>query len=973
MILKKLFVICVTNCLIVSLALGWTSGLERTPGPEQAKKVLMPGDAGQGNHPNEHGTLLQEAMSRGGIPLSLGTDVFTLQSFVDGGLLVPSQLAEVTGLVERPFNIAGFAGQPDHSHSVWDWATGNETCPAGARPGSARFCHAFSSHLGIVNANHFPPQSQITYQHYHTIALNRANECSQLYSRLENAQIGPPLVSPIYPLLIDSISECEQEALLFEAFGQHFLQDAWAIGHMWQRWGTADFTSLPNASSDPNHAAAVGILVGMEAGMLHGAESVLPLGVQDDLSSSTNAFIQARHRLAQPWRGTGDIHAGELLNDGLFQDQEAGFLECSAVGIRAVYEATAQVNGSLGPLTPDQFVPGQPVESSQVSSQLCFGQRVTAEAIRDGFGLSTVVGNNAVGSEYAFDLAQDDASVVISDELRRQWRAEHRRLRIRIRAETDPFFISTGTIDPTSTTMSRGGAGFESFMGVLHNGDIANNILAPFLDPILQVGQPWPLATDDPADSSKSPGWSEVRPTRAVARLFSKAHMDSWCKDDEANPYVLRDSYFVARGSAAPSAPVKLEVCHEFAKRHVRLGSTLSACDIATGGTNDPWPIQAAITDDIDDYASDWCKSVLLGNLALSGVVLSPAFDSSQFSYTSTVDNGTTETTVTAITEDPGATLEINGIPWVSGMPFGPVGLNVGTNTITILVSAPDAVPQLYTVNVTRADVPPSLSSLSLSDVTLQPSFDPSILNYTATVDVTISETVATPTTDDPNAIIRVIGRLVESGLSSEPLPLIIPDRTVYIDVASPTTGQSTRYNVVVTRQLGTPTSVTINFDELSAGEMVRDQYVPLGLLVKGNCGHCGLVTEIGTDPYQYLNFGNSNPNVMHVDHDYIGFNVILRFVDPANPNVINAPGTPSVSMLFGTGREFPTHAKIGITGVNNAYLLREIVYTESHLESVTSADLGGELIRTISISRPASGWSVGIDDLQFESLVITP
>lgn len=40
-------------------------------------------------------------------------------------------------------------------------------------------------------------------------------------------------------------AECERLAMTYDMFGVHFLQDAWAVGHMWMRWGRTRFTDFP--------------------------------------------------------------------------------------------------------------------------------------------------------------------------------------------------------------------------------------------------------------------------------------------------------------------------------------------------------------------------------------------------------------------------------------------------------------------------------------------------------------------------------------------------------------------------------------------------------------------------------------------------------------------------------------------------------------------------------------------------------
>ena len=114
-----------------------------------------------------------------------------------------------------------------------------------------------------------------------------------------------------------------------------------------------------------------------------------------------------------------------------------------------------------------------------------------------------------------------------------------------------------------------------------------------------------------------------------------------------------------------------------------------------------------------------------LSGLSLSNVTLDSGFTSGTTTYTADVANSVDSTTVTAETTDSNATtvVKLDGAEDTDGT----VDLAVGANIITVEVTAEDTTTtETYTVTVTRAvatSTDATLSDLSLSSVTLDPTF----------------------------------------------------------------------------------------------------------------------------------------------------------------------------------------------------------------------------------------------------------
>ncbi|WP_186424422.1 cadherin-like beta sandwich domain-containing protein [Pannonibacter sp. I15F10I1] len=95
-----------------------------------------------------------------------------------------------------------------------------------------------------------------------------------------------------------------------------------------------------------------------------------------------------------------------------------------------------------------------------------------------------------------------------------------------------------------------------------------------------------------------------------------------------------------------------------------------------------------------------------LASLTLSQGELSPAFASDTLNYTTKVENSVTSVTVTPAATQPNATITVNGSAVASGSASSAINLEIGENTISVVVTAQNGTTvQTYTVTVTRADV----------------------------------------------------------------------------------------------------------------------------------------------------------------------------------------------------------------------------------------------------------------------------
>ncbi|MBL0386542.1 cadherin-like beta sandwich domain-containing protein [Tumebacillus sp. ITR2] len=191
-----------------------------------------------------------------------------------------------------------------------------------------------------------------------------------------------------------------------------------------------------------------------------------------------------------------------------------------------------------------------------------------------------------------------------------------------------------------------------------------------------------------------------------------------------------------------------------------------------------------------------------LSTLTLSQGTMSPAFAAGTVSYTASVANAVTSVNVTPTVADGTATLTVNGTAATSGNAVT-VPLNVGANTISVLVTAQDGTTQkTYTVTVTRAAALSSnadLSSLALSQGTLSPVFASGTTSYTANVANAVTSVNVTPTVADGTATLKVNGSAATSG-NAVTVPLVVGDNTITVQVTAQDGTTQKKYTVTVTR-----------------------------------------------------------------------------------------------------------------------------------------------------------------------------
>jgi len=154
-----------------------------------------------------------------------------------------------------------------------------------------------------------------------------------------------------------------------------------------------------------------------------------------------------------------------------------------------------------------------------------------------------------------------------------------------------------------------------------------------------------------------------------------------------------------------------------------------------------------------------------LSALSVSSGSLVPTFAGSTTAYAVNVGYAVSSITLTPTVNQTSATVTVAGASVVSGSASGGVALNVGSNSIAVVVTAQDGTTtRTYTVTVTRAaSIDATLSALTLSSGALSPAFASGTVTYTASVANSVSSLTVTPTVTQANATVKVNGVTVAS------------------------------------------------------------------------------------------------------------------------------------------------------------------------------------------------------------------
>jgi glucan-binding YG repeat protein len=165
---------------------------------------------------------------------------------------------------------------------------------------------------------------------------------------------------------------------------------------------------------------------------------------------------------------------------------------------------------------------------------------------------------------------------------------------------------------------------------------------------------------------------------------------------------------------------------------------------------------------------SEKFRSANLSALQLSSGTLNPAFNKEIYSYSASVDNSVSSITVTATAEDPASTIKINDVKIPSGAASGSISLNEGGNLINISVTDTNGKTNTYTIAVSRkySKDNVNLASLSVTDGTFSPRFDPETYAYSVRVARNIEKVKIMYKSQNEKAKVKINGKEYTNGQS---------------------------------------------------------------------------------------------------------------------------------------------------------------------------------------------------------------
>lgn len=249
------------------------------------------------------------------------------------------------------------------------------------------------------------------------------------------------------------------------------------------------------------------------------------------------------------------------------------------------------------------------------------------------------------------------------------------------------------------------------------------------------------------ASSSSSSDTTTTKPTFTSTNKTVYATGDinlrsSWSTSSSATP--------ISKGTAMTLTGTSSKTVNGYVWYRVSYNGTTKYVASSLVTTTKPTTTTDDKKDDNDAESDNKTGSVNLKSLTVTPTGLSPAFATGTTEYTMTVGSNIDEIDVKAVAEDEKASVDITGN----------TDLKIGTNKITITVTASDKTTKTYHITVTKEDKKQlQLSELLVEGLPLTPEFDSNIYEYTLELDRSdVSEVNITATPSKESAEVEIVG-----------------------------------------------------------------------------------------------------------------------------------------------------------------------------------------------------------------------
>lgn len=195
-------------------------------------------------------------------------------------------------------------------------------------------------------------------------------------------------------------------------------------------------------------------------------------------------------------------------------------------------------------------------------------------------------------------------------------------------------------------------------------------------------------------------------------------------------------------------------------------------------------------------------RSADLTSLRLTSGTLSPNFNKGVYEYTAIVENSVSSIGVIPIAEDKNATIKVEGKKLPSGATSPFISLDEGGNVINVTVTDTKGNENTYVIMITRkySKNNVNLSSLTVTDGTFSPKFDPEIYAYSVKVPRSIEKVRIKFEAQNDKAKISVNGVEYQSGQQTDKIKLNLGANTVTVKVVAEDGQTTTNYVLSIIR-----------------------------------------------------------------------------------------------------------------------------------------------------------------------------